>query len=131
MQAGQLQLEPEMSLLVLRHFTDLKVSESKIFHPVICGQLRAFLRGITQPCHWQTEVFSGMLFPAGSLHIHTCEVPEQSFRAIVPTLTWESFQGWDSFPARTGMFLVLSLFHGLCLLELKQFSCSQGGYKPS
>ena len=46
MQAGELQLGSEMSLLVLMYFTDPRVSENKIFHSVICVQLGAFLRGI-------------------------------------------------------------------------------------
>lgn len=89
------QLGLEKSLLGVRHFTDLSVSESKIFHPVLYVQLRAFLGWILQ------------LLTAdrgGSLPIDTWEAPGKDFRAIILPLRWDSSWGWPSILQELGWF---------------------------
>lgn len=57
MQAGELQLGPEMSLLVLTHFTDPRVSDSKIFLSCHLGPAQGFSKRDNATFHWQTGVF--------------------------------------------------------------------------
>lgn len=62
----RLYLGPGKGLLVLTHFTDPRLSESRVFHLLICVQLSFFLRCITP--FFLAGLFAAALFPAGSLH---------------------------------------------------------------